>query len=47
MDADSDESVKAVFGGAATLVLGMIAAALGGLALTRRRRTALEPGQRT
>jgi len=36
-----------VIGGAAALVLGMIAAALGGLALTRRRRTALEPGQLT
>lgn len=34
-----------VIGGAAALVLGTIAVALGGLALTRRRRTALEPGQ--
>jgi hypothetical protein len=36
-----------VIGGAAALVLGIIAVALGGLALTRRRRTALEPGQMT
>ena len=34
-----------VVGGAAAFVLGIIAVALGGLALTRRRRTALEPGQ--
>ena len=34
-----------VIGGAAAFVLGIIAVALGGLALTRRRRTALEPGQ--
>ena len=36
-----------VIGGAAALVLGMIAVALGGITLTRRRRTALEPGQMT
>jgi hypothetical protein len=36
-----------VVGGAAAFVLGIIAVALGGLALTRRRRTALEPGQMT
>jgi hypothetical protein len=36
-----------VIGGAAAFVLGTIAVALGGLALTRRRRTALEPGQMT
>ena len=36
-----------VVGGAAAFVLGTIAVALGGLALTRRRRTALEPGQMT
>jgi Family of unknown function (DUF6223) len=36
-----------VIGGAAAFVLGMIAIALGGLALTRRRRTALEPGRMT
>jgi uncharacterized membrane protein len=34
-----------VVGGAAALVLGIVAVALGGIALTRRRRTALEPGQ--
>jgi hypothetical protein len=36
-----------VVGGAAAFVLGIIAVALGGLALTRRRRTALEPVQMT
>jgi Family of unknown function (DUF6223) len=36
-----------VVGGAAAFVLGVVAVALGGLALTRRRRTALEPGQMT
>ena len=36
-----------VVGGAAALVLGIVAVALGGIALTRRRRTALEPGQMT
>jgi len=36
-----------VVGGAAAFVLGIIAVALGWLALTRRRRTALEPGQLT
>jgi len=34
-----------VIGGAAAVVLGTIAVTLGGLALTRRRRTALAPGQ--
>jgi hypothetical protein len=36
-----------VIGGAAALVLGTIAVAIGGLALTRRRRIALAPGQMT
>ena len=34
-----------VVGGAAAFVLGLIALALGGLALARYRRTALEPGE--
>ena len=36
-----------VVGGAAAFVLGMIAVALGGLALTRRRRAPFEAGQMT
>src|SRR5262249_32618721 len=40
-------SGNGVVGGAAAFVLGLIAVALSGLALARRRRTALEPGQMT
>jgi hypothetical protein len=36
-----------VVGGAAALVLGLIAAAIGGLALVRSRRTPFEPGPMT
>ena len=36
-----------VVGGAAAFVLGLIAVAMGGLALARRRPSALEPGQIT
>jgi hypothetical protein len=36
-----------VVGGAAAFVLGLIALGLGGLALTRSRRTALQPGRMT
>jgi uncharacterized protein DUF6223 len=36
-----------VVGGAAAFVLGLIAVAIGGLALARCRRTVLEPGRVT
>jgi hypothetical protein len=40
-------SGNGVVGGAAAFVLGIIALALGGMALARRRRTALEPERMT
>lgn len=40
-------SGNGVVGGAAAFVLGLIALALSGLAMTRCRRTALEPGRMT